>query len=261
MSQPQRAASPSSVRPPVRRARRRPQGQITRGKTAQNRLRRVDLFFQCYDPGLLCREDGAFGNALFVDLGFGAEPTTTLETAQRLRRLNPDLGVLGVEIDPERVAAAAPFADALTNFRLGGFNLPLGYDAAGQAEHVRAVRAFNVLRQYDETEVAAAYAELAHHVLPGGLLVEGTSDPYGRLWVANVLRRVEAGMDWQPEALVFSTNFRGGVEPAHFQPVLPKNLIHRMVPGEPIYDLMQAWKHAALRTLPARLGPALVVSC
>jgi len=241
------------LRPPFRPNRRRPQGQVTRGKTVQNRLRRVDLFLARYDPALLRREDGDFAGSLFVDLGYGAEPFTTLETADRLRRLNPCLRVLGVEIDPARVAAAAPYADELTGFRLGGFNLPLRSDATGQPERVRAVRAFNVLRQYTEAEVAGAYAELARHVLPGALLVEGTSDPFGRIWVANVLRRNATHAEWQAEALVFSTNFRAGCDPALFQPVLPKNLIHRMLPGEPIYDLMETWKRAALRTLPERV--------
>ena len=102
-----------------------------------------------------------------------------------------------------------------TEFRLGGFNLPLALSAAGRPETVRAIRAFNVLRQYAEDEVAGAYAELARHVLPGGLLVEGTSDPYGRIWVANVMRRTTAAdteaAAWQAEALVFSTNFRLGL--------------------------------------------------
>ena len=234
---------------------RKPQGQITRGKTAQNRLRRVDLFFSRYDPLLLRRTDGPFADAFFVDLGYGAEPFTTLETTRRLRHINPDLRVLGVEIDRDRVAAAQPFADEHTEFRLGGFNLPLGLSAGGRPETVRAVRAFNVLRQYAEEEVAGAYAELARHVLPGGLLVEGTSDPYGRIWVANVMRRtaitdaaVAATAAWQAEALVFSTNFRLGFEPSLFQPVLPKNYIHRMQPGEPIYAFMEAWKRAAQRT-------------
>jgi hypothetical protein len=232
--------------------RRKPQGQITRGKTAQNRLRRLDLFLARYDPVLLRRNDGPYAGAFFVDLGFGAEPFTTLETAARLRALNPQLRVLGVEIDRGRVAAAQPYADALTEFRLGGFNLPLMRDVQGRLETVRAVRAFNVLRQYEEDDVAPAYAALAQDVLPGGLLLEGTSDPYGRLAVANVLRRLPGPPAWEQEALVFSTNFRNGFDPAQFQAVLPKNYIHRMTPGEPIHALLEAWKAAALRTLPER---------
>ena len=168
---------------------RSPQGQPTRGKTARNRLRRVDNFVIQYDPTLLRREDGLFKGAFFVDLGYGAEPFTTLESAERFRRLNPHLPVLGVEIDPSRVAAALPYADDLTHFRLGGFNLPLCQRADGSMETVRLIRAFNVLRQYDESEVPAAWSMLAHSLLPGGLLVEGTSEPFGRLWVANLLRK------------------------------------------------------------------------
>ena len=49
------------------------------------------------------------------------------------------------------------------------------------------VRAFNVLRQYDEAEVAAAWAALTARLAPGGLLVEGTCDELGRLaaWVTS----------------------------------------------------------------------------
>ena len=124
---------------------KKPEGAITRGKTISNRLRRVDNFVVMYDPGLITRADGDFSHAFFVDLGYGAEATTTLESADRFRRLNPSLPILGVEIDPERVAAAQPFADRQTFFRLGGFNLPLL-----PGETVRLIRAFNVLRQYDE---------------------------------------------------------------------------------------------------------------
>lgn len=227
----------------------RPLGQTTRGKTAHNRLRRVDIFVLIYDPGLVQRRDGYFATAPFVDLGYGAEPWTTLESARRLRRLNPTLPVLGVEIDPERVEAAQPFADPLTQFRLGGFNLPLSSGGA------RLIRAFNVLRQYEETDVAQAHATLGRRLLPGGLLIEGTSDPFGRLWVANLLRKPASDEPAAPlvvEGLLFSTNFRWGFEPRLFQPVLPKNLIHRVTPGHPIYDFFNAWTSAYQAALPLR---------
>jgi hypothetical protein len=241
------------VRPkPHPRARpRRPEGQPTRGKTASNRLRRVDTFLLRYDPGLIARRDGAFARAFFVDLGYGFEPMTTLESVARLRALNPTLPVLGVEIDLERVAAAQGLVEPGLDFRLGGFNLPLAAWPDGVPETVRAVRAFNVLRQYAEADVAPALARLAEAVLPGGLLIEGTSDPLGRVWVAHMLRRTEAAPGaaaWQREALVFSTNWRGGFDPADFQPVLPKDLIHHMLPGEAIYTFLEAWKQAARAT-------------
>jgi hypothetical protein len=227
---------------------RKPLGQVTRGKTARNRLRPVDNFFLMYDPGLLVRSDGDFSRALFVDLGYGAEAFTTLETADRFRKLNPRLGILGVEIEPERVARALPFADGQTFFRLGGFNLPLL-----PGEFVRAMRAFNVLRQYEETEVALAWQQMARGVLPGGLLVEGTSNPFGSILSANVLRRVDDdSAPWRQEALVFYTNFRLGFDPVEFQTILPKNFIHRITPGEPIYDFFAAWKASAAESTPMR---------
>jgi hypothetical protein len=241
---PRPKATPHPLAPP-----RRPQGQATRGKTASNRLRRVDLFLLKYDASLLRRSDGAFERAYFVDLGYGATPTTTLESFARLRTINPTLPVLGIEIDPERVAVAQPFREPGLDFRLGGFNLPLGKWPDNVPESVRAVRAFNVLRQYEEDAVKPAYARIAEGVLPGGLLIEGTSNPPGQLWVANVMRRSNAPSSapeaWRREALVFSTNFRTGFDPAAFQPVLPKDLIHRVLSGEPIFDFFAAWKQAA----------------
>jgi len=224
----------------------RPLGQITRGKTARNRLRRVDNFLCLYDPSLLRQVDRAAEISYYVDLGYGDEPFTTLESAERLRRLNPALKVLGVEIDPERVERALPFADNLTSFRLGGFNLPI---KAG--ESARLVRAFNVLRQYEENEVQDSLLTLAEMLIPGGLIIEGTSDPFGRIWVANLLRKRSDGELWV-EGLLFSTNFRWGFEPAIFQPRLPKNFIHRMLPGETIEAFMTAWKQAALAAISVR---------
>ncbi len=223
---------------------KKPLGQPTRGKTARNRLRQVDHFMLLYDPGLLTRCDGAFADALFVDLGYGEEPITALESAGRFRRLNPALKVLGVEIDPERVARAQAHADARTFFRLGGFNLPLE-----NGENVRAMRAFNVLRQYEEAQVAPVWERLARYVLAGGLLLEGTSNPTGGIWAANVLRKTDDEREpWHREALVFFTNFSLGFDPAEFQTILPKNYIHRVVPGQPAFDFFAAWKAAAAET-------------
>jgi hypothetical protein len=220
----------------------RPVGEVTRGKTHRNRLRRVDIFLLMYAGDLIRRREDLYQRALYVDLGYGAEAFTTLESASRFRTQNKDLPVIGVEIDPERVSAAQPYEDENTFFRLGGFNLPLW-----EGETIRLIRAFNVLRQYEEDEVAAAHHLMGNYLLPGGLLIEGTSDPLGRIWVANLIRRKETGLVM--EGLLFSTNFRWGFEPGIFQPVLPKNYIHRMVPGELIWDFMEAWKDAARQTI------------
>src|SRR6266498_2553926 len=241
---------------PYTRVSRKPEGQPTRGKTASNRLRRVDNFLLLYEPSLLTRTDGLFADAMFVDLGYGFDARTTLESAARFRRVNPNLKILGVELERERVEAALPSADEKTFFRLGGFNLPLK-----EGEHVRLIRAFNVLRQYEEKDFAPAYERLAQYVLPGGLMIEGTSTPCGSIWVANLARMESKSLllesqkqasglqnSWRFEALVFSTNFRLGFDVEEFQTVLPKNLIHHIVQGEPIYNFFEAWKASAAET-------------
>jgi len=224
------------------RVSKKPEGQPTRGKTASNRLRRVDNFILLYEPSLLTRTDGLFARSLFVDLGYGFDARTTLESAARFRRLNPDLPILGVEIEKERVEAALPYADEKTFFRLSGFNLPLK-----EGEHVRLIRAFNVLRQYEEKDFAPAYERLAQYVLPGGLMIEGTSNPHGSIWCANVARTMD-DRRWTMESLVFSTNFRLGFDITDFQAVLPKNYIHHVIQGEPIYNFFEAWKQSAAET-------------
>ena len=215
-------------------------GQPTRGKTARNRLRRADNFLLMYAAPLFYPGKYKSGTAYFVDLGYGAEPFTTLESACRLRRVNPGLPVLGVEIDPERVKRAAPYQDTITQFRLGGFNLPLQ-----EGEKVRAIRAFNVLRQYKEEEFQEPVRILGEYLIDGGLLLEGTSNPSGSIWVANLFRKSGQSAALKHEGLLFSTNFRFGFDPEMFQPVLPKNYIHHMLPGEEIFEFFQVWKRAA----------------
>ena len=229
------------------RASKKPLGLPTRGKTASNRLRRVDNFILLHEPSLLTRTDGLFAASMFVDLGYGFDARTTLESAARFRRVNSCLKILGVEIEKERVEAALPFADEKTFFRLGGFNLPVK-----EGETVRLIRAFNVLRQYEEKDFAPAYERLAQYVLPGGLMIEGTSNPFGSIWCANLARKTDNG-SWKMEALVFSTNFRLGFDPEEFQTILPKSLIHHVVKGEPIFDFFEAWKRSAAEMSATRI--------
>ena len=227
------------VSPVSRRARLetrpgQPLGQITRGKTAPNRLRKTDTFLAVAYPEFVRHARG-----LYVDLGYGAYPVTSVETLHRLRGINPRLRVLGVEIDPQRVAEARPYREPGLEFRLGGFNLPLA-----PGETVSVVRAFNVLRQYEESEVEKALAALTAPLTAGGLVLEGTSDPSGTLLAFNLFQKTAAGGTLERVALVLAPTLRADFMPRQFQAVLPKAFIHHAEPGGPIDRFFAAW-HAA----------------
>ena len=213
----------------------RPVGVITRGTTNPNRLRRCDRWLAGPQAWRLRQATAA---PVVVDLGYGASPVTALELYARLRRVRPDVEVVGIEIDPARVAAARPLERPGLRFALGGFEVPL----PGAARPV-VVRAFNVLRQYDETEVAGAWATTVARLESGGLLVDGTCDELGRLatWVA-----VTAD---GPQSLSLSWRLRGLERPGVVAERLPKALIHRNVPGEGVHrllaDLDEAWARQA----------------
>jgi hypothetical protein len=208
-------------------------GVITRGTTNPNRLRRVDTWLVAtFGDRLRHAHD-----PLVVDLGYGATPVTTLELRQRLARVRPDVRVAGVEIDPVRVAAAQAVAEPpWLTFHHGGFEL------AGLRPVL--VRALNVLRQYDEDAVAHAWTTVAGRLAPGGALIEGTCDELGRLgaWLT-------VGTDARPSTLTLAADLARLDRPATFAERLPKALIHRNVPGEPVHALLaaleQAWRAAA----------------
>src|SRR3712207_6345385 len=83
---------------------------------------------------------------LVVDLGYRASPATAVELFERLSAVRPDLRLFGIEIEPERVQAAKALERPGLSFLLGGFEIPV----AGKPV---LVRAFNVLRQYEEADV------------------------------------------------------------------------------------------------------------
>src|SRR5258708_4357254 len=208
-------------------------GQPTRGKTALNRLRHVDIYV-----ALALSHCLTSGTPLVVDIGFGAFPWTTLEMRERWLALNPALRVLGVEIDPERVAAALPYAQPPEiDFRLGGFNLvDLLHD-----EQVRLIRCYNVLRQYDETAVQVALDEMAKSLEQDGYLIEGTSTPSGGKVVFDVYQKT--GGELMHVALVFGANFKMPIMPGDFQAILPKRLIHHMRDQRP-KAFFEAWQNS-----------------
>jgi hypothetical protein len=222
-----------------------PLGTVTRGTTSPNRLRRLDRWIAHRAAGPLRRVP----SALVVDLGFGTSPVTTLELAERLAgRSEQPVAVLGLEIDPDRVAAARQFARPGVAFALGGFEVPT---PGGQQPIV--IRVANVLRQYGEPEVAPAWGAMVARLAPDGVLVEGTCDELGRLgaWVT-----LPAGGDAVPESLTLSVDLRHLDRPSQVATRLPKALIHRNVEGEPVHRLLAALDGAWDRAAPhAAFGP------
>jgi hypothetical protein len=211
-----------------------PIGQVTRGTTGTNRLRRIDRWIATL-PTLRRAQ-----RPLVVDLGYGASATTTLELHQRLARVRPEVEVVGIEIDPARVRLATASARPGVSFRLGGFEVPL----VGNDRPV-VIRALNVLRQYDEGAVPDAWRLMVSRLQPGGVLVEGTCNEVGR--VASWADVTADG----PRSLTVSLRLADLERPSVVAERLPKVLIHRNVPGELIHafldELDRAWQvHAPL---------------
>lgn len=209
-----------------------PIGNVTRGTTGYNRLRRVDRWIATLP--VLRRTD----DPLVADVGYGASPTTTLELRDRLARVRPDVEVTGIEIEPARVALAnAGTRDGVT-FRLGGFETP----TPGNRRPV-VIRAFNVLRQYDESAVEGAWRIMQDRLQPGGALVEGTCNEIGRVasWITLD--------DRAARTFTVSLRLADLDVPSIVAERLPKALIHRNVPGERVHaflrDLDLAWAVAA----------------
>ena len=210
----------------------RPVGAETRGTTGPNRLRRVDRWLVALQGARLRRA----ADPLIVDLGYGRHPVTTVELADRLAAVRRDCSIIGVEIVRERVAEAAAFARPGLSFVRGGFNLPLG------VRRPVVIRAMNVLRQYSEAEALSAWQLLCSQLDADGVLVEGTCDEIGRrcTWVA---------LDMSgPRTLTFAARADAIERPGDLAERLPKALIHRNIPGEPVHAFLQEWDTAWARS-------------
>ncbi len=204
-------------------ATKKPQGTVTRGTTNPNRLRRVDRYIAAQS---IVRAPGC----VVVDLGFGASPITAVELRERLAKKNPSVRVVGIEIERERVDRGLAVAKPGLDFMHGGFEIPLpaGLDSAD------VIRAFNVLRQYDESEVPAAWATMQARLSAAGILVEGTCDEIGRLSSWITLNRE------RPLTFTISLKLAGLELPSKVAERLPKALIHHNVAGERIHSWLAA---------------------
>jgi hypothetical protein len=201
-----------------------PVGQLTRGTTGHNRLRRCDRWL-VHSPRVRTALQSA-ADPVVVDLGYGALPVTTLELASRLRTVRIDVRVIGLEIDPARIVPPQGGVE----FGLGGFEL------AGHRPVL--VRAFNVLRQYPEDAVDEAWSLMKTRLAPGGLIIDGTCDELGRrcCWVL---------IDGDgPVSLTLACDPFAVERPSDLAERLPKVLIHHNVSGQPINALLAAADHA-----------------
>jgi hypothetical protein len=131
-------------------------------------------------------------------------------------------------------------------FRHGGFEVPLAGDA-----RPLVIRAANVLRQYPEGEVAAAWRTMRDRLAPGGLLVEGTCDELGRTaaWVG-ITAPDRDGQPVVPETLTISLALAHLDMPSDVAERLPKALIHHNVPGQPVHRLLTELDSAWVRSAP-----------
>ena len=211
----------------------KPLGNITRGTTNPNRLRRVDRWL----AGPQAWRLKTTVRPLVVDLGYGAAPTTAVELFDRLSAVRPGVRVAGIEIEPERVRLAKPLERPGLTFGLGGFEIPV------EGRPVM-VRAFNVLRQYEEGDVRAIWATVCSRLAPSGIFVDGTCDEIGRRssWIT-----LDGG---GPLSLTLSLRFGSFELPSDVAERLPKALIHRNVPGEHIHTFLQALDRAWLESSP-----------
>nr|WP_231704483.1 class I SAM-dependent methyltransferase [Arthrobacter caoxuetaonis] len=212
----------------------KPVGNVTRGTTNPNRLRRVDRWLAGPEAWRLRQA----ADPLVIDLGYGAAPTTAVELHARMGSVRADVSVIGIEIDPNRVRAAKPLEREGLTFRQGGFELPL------DGRRPIMVRAFNVLRQYAEHEYTAHWDMVRSRLAEGGVFIDGTCDEIGRRSTWVVLDRQG------PLSLSISLRFGSFELPSDVAERLPKALIHRNVPGEKVHAFLQAMDKAWLDAAP-----------
>ena len=244
----------------------RPEGEITRGTTSPSRLRRVDRWITQAQRAVLRASE----RPLLVDLGFGASPVTTVELYRRVRVVAPDAQVVGLEIDPERVAAARRRLAALRaagdelpglSFGIGGFELPVA-PTAGACPRVQRAAPVPGGAGLGGLVAAAGRAGSRRRPRGGHLrrdrpprgLGHPPADP-GPARPGDGTREDDAASargtaNGRGAALItFSARLASVERPSDLAERLPKTLIHRNVPGEPVHaflrDFDRAWDRAA----------------
>jgi len=162
----------------------------------------------------------------------------------------PGLRVLGVEIDADRVGNAyAASIPGRLEFRFGGFDIPMA-----PGERASVVRAINVLRGCDEPRHHEAVNRLGRALRDGGVLMEGTGSPTGRLLAVSLYRR--RGARLAREGLLLAPNLARDWTPRELQAVLPRDLIDHSGPGSWLDDFFERWD----KCVTAARAPVVLVS-
>lgn len=207
---------------------RRPGRRLVRGRTRPGRLSVVDDYFEVAERELVRAE---MGGAVFVDIGIGDDPATTLETAARLRAVRPGLVVVGVDVEPGRIRRARAVASHVT-WRNASFDW-----RTDTRERAKIVRIMNVLRAYPAAVRERLLEQLVPTLIDGALVVEGSTCATGDVVAARLIRKRHGSL--AVEGVFFATGFRRGFAPEMFRDRMPRD--ERRGSNAPFAGLFDAW--------------------
>ncbi|MEM9693118.1 MAG: class I SAM-dependent methyltransferase, partial [Myxococcota bacterium] len=192
----------------------------SRSRTRPRRLRLLDRW--------VAQHETLPADALFVDVGVGHEPWTTLEVTECFGHVR----VIGVDTDAACIEAARRRArpPKLVFCAPGGIR-------AGSAQLVRVM---NVLRGAPHGDLHAALVAWGSWLEPdGGVLYEGTASATGDVLVAS--RFVREGRRLRRAGLLFATDFSRGFHPHQLRDRLPRELRGRRE-ARPLDVFFSAWR-------------------
>ncbi|MBI5532930.1 MAG: methylase [Deltaproteobacteria bacterium] len=209
-----------------------------RARTRAGRLAPLDVWLLKRESSLPDRSERSSATAVFLDVGFGERPVTTLETWEALRAVSEPWKVIGIELDPSRALRAQDESGSdQVSFVRGGFR-----EVASCEPKARVIRVMNVLRSYPPDQIESIHRMLAGGLVNRGLLIEGTSDTCGHVLAAWLIRR--EGNEPRKRGLLFHTDFTRGFCPWLLRDFLPRDIRRGVQQGTPIHGLLSDW-HAA----------------
>ena len=171
-----------------------------------------------------------------VDVGIGDQPHTAVELADALRAAGLENPVVAVDAVAARVDHARATVGPRADLRFAVADLrDLGAASAAPV----AIRAANVLRQSAPDAVPGLQQALAGQLVPGGLLLEGSTDLDGTIGCFHHI--TAAG---RRAGLVFTTTGVGGFAPVRFRDHLPRDLRGRVRATPALAALFDAWTAA-----------------